>query len=183
MNFSIKSRVLDAEGIKRTIQRIAHEIVEKNQGVENLVIIGIKSRGAYLAERIAKNIKEIEGKEVPVGALDITLYRDDLTEISDHPIVHSTEINFDITGKKIILVDDVLFTGRTIRCALDELIDFGRPSSIQLAVLIDRGHRELPIRPDYIGKNIPTARKESVEVRLNETDKLEEVVVLVGDEQ
>ncbi|MDD5634534.1 MAG: bifunctional pyr operon transcriptional regulator/uracil phosphoribosyltransferase PyrR [Candidatus Omnitrophica bacterium] len=182
MNFSIKSRVLDAEGIKRTIQRIAHEIVEKNQGVENLVIIGIKSRGAYLAERIAKNIKEIEGKEVPVGALDITLYRDDLTEISDHPIVHSTEINFDITGKKIILVDDVLFTGRTIRCALDELIDFGRPSSIQLAVLIDRGHRELPIRPDYIGKNIPTARKESVEVRLNETDKLEEVVVMAGNE-
>ncbi|MGB3113404.1 MAG: bifunctional pyr operon transcriptional regulator/uracil phosphoribosyltransferase PyrR, partial [Candidatus Omnitrophota bacterium] len=145
---------------------------------KDLAVVGIKYRGAYLAERIARNLKEIEGKEVPVGAMDITLYRDDLTEISEQPVVHATEIDFDITGKKIILVDDVLFTGRTVRCALDELIDFGRPATIQLAVLIDRGHRELPIRPDYVGKNVPTSRAESVEVRLKEADGVEEVVVL-----
>ena len=179
MNLKIKSKVLDAEGIKRTIQRISHEISEKNQGVKELVVIGIRSRGAFLAERIAKNLKTIEGKEVPVGAMDITLYRDDLTEVSEQPLVHSTEIDFDINGKKIILVDDVLYTGRTVRCALDELIDFGRPANIQLAVLIDRGHRELPIRPDFVGKNIPTAKDESVEVKLKETDGTEEVVILV----
>lgn len=170
--------MLDAAGIKRTLQRISHEILEKNQGAENLVVIGIRKRGAYLAERIVKNIKAIEGKEVPAGALDITLYRDDLTEIAEQPVVHSTEIDFDITEKKIILVDDVLFTGRTVRCALDELIDFGRPANIQLAVLIDRGHRELPIRPDFVGKNIPTTKKDSVEVKIKETDNVEEVVVI-----
>jgi len=179
MNLKLKSRVLDAEGIKRTIQRIAHEIIEKNQGVKDLVVIGIRLRGAFLAERVADSLKAIEGKKVPVGALDITLYRDDLTEVAEQPLVHSTEIDFDITGKKIILVDDVLYTGRTVRCALDELIDFGRPANIQLAVLIDRGHRELPIRPDFVGKNIPTAKNESVEVRLKETDDSEEVVILV----
>ena len=131
-----------------------------------------------MAERIAAALKKIEEKEVPVGALDITLYRDDLTEVAEQPVVHATEVDFDITDKKIILVDDVLFTGRTVRCALDELIDFGRPANIQLAVLIDRGHRELPIRPDYVGKNVPTAIEETVEVRLKETDKKEEVVVL-----
>lgn len=178
MNLKEKSKVLDAEKIKRTLQRISHEIVEKNQGIKELVIIGIKSRGAYLAERIAKNIRDIEGEDIPVGALDITMYRDDLTEVAEQPVVHSTEIGFDITGKKIILVDDVLFTGRTVRCALDELIDFGRPANIQLAVLVDRGHREFPIRPDFVGKNIPTSKKESVEVRLEETDGTEEVVVL-----
>jgi len=178
MEFKVKPKVLDAEGIKRTLKRISHEIVEKNQGVKDLVIIGIRSRGAFLAERIAENIKEIEGKEVPVGALDITLYRDDLSEIAQQPVVHSTDIDFDVSGKKIILVDDVLFTGRTVRCALDELIDFGRPANIQLAVLIDRGHRELPIRPDFVGKNIPTSQKESVEVKLKETDKAEEVNIL-----
>ena len=178
MNFKVKSRILDAAGIKKTLQRIAHEIVEKNEGVEDVAIIGIKYRGAFLAERIAKNLKETQGKDVPVGAVDITLYRDDLTEVAEQPIVHSTEIDFDITGKKIILVDDVLFTGRTVRCAIDQLIDFGRPANIQLAVLIDRGHRELPIRPDYIGKNVPTAKNESVEVRLKETDGAEEVVVV-----
>ena len=175
--------MLDAEGIKRIIRRISHEIIEKNQGLENLVIIGIRSRGAYLAERIAKSMKEIEGKDVPVGAVDITMYRDDLTEVAEQPVVHSTEIDFDITGKKIILVDDVLFTGRTVRCALDELIDFGRPANIQLAVLIDRGHREFPIRPDFVGKNIPTSSKESVEVRLKEADGSEEVVVLALSEK
>lgn len=178
MELKIKSRVLDREGIERTLLRIAHEILEKNQGIGNLVVIGIKTRGAFLAAKIAKNMETIEGKEVPVGALDITLYRDDLTEVGEQPLVHATEIEFDITGKTIILVDDVLYTGRTVRCALDELIDFGRPASIQLAVLIDRGHRELPIRPDYVGKNIPTAKDESVEVRLDETDGEEEVVIL-----
>ncbi len=178
MELKVKSRVLDKEGIERTLQRIAHEILEKNHGLENLAVIGVKTRGAYLAERIARNIESIGGKGLPVGALDITLYRDDLTEIAEQPVVHATEIDFDITGKKIILVDDVLYTGRTVRCALDELIDFGRPACIQLAVLIDRGHRELPIRPDYVGKNIPTATSEQVEVRLEETDGSEEVVIL-----
>lgn len=178
MKLKLKSKILDAKGIKRTLQRISHEILEKNQGGGQLAIVGIRCRGAYLAERIAENIKTIEGKEVPVGALDITMYRDDLTEIAEQPVVHSTEIAFDITGKKIILVDDVLFSGRTVRCALDELIDFGRPANIQLAVLIDRGHRELPIRPDFVGKNIPTAKEESVEVRLKDVDGVEEVVVL-----
>lgn len=178
MNLKEKAKILDAKGIKRTIQRISHEILEKNQGITDLAIIGIRARGAYLAERIAKNMQAIENKEVPVGALDITLYRDDLTEVAEQPVVHSTEIDFDITGKRIILVDDVLYTGRTVRCALDELIDFGRPANIQLAVLIDRGHRELPIRPDFVGKNIPTSKNESVEVRLSESDDTEEVIVL-----
>lgn len=178
MALKVKSKVLDKEGIKRTLQRIAHEILEKNSGTKDIVVIGIKSRGAYLAERIAKNIAKIEGTKVPVGALDITLYRDDLTEIAEQPVLHSTEIDFDIANKKVILVDDVLYTGRTVRCALDELIDFGRPANIQLASLIDRGHRELPIRPDFVGKNIPTSKTESVEVRLKETDGTEEVVVL-----
>jgi pyrimidine operon attenuation protein / uracil phosphoribosyltransferase len=173
-----ETRLIDREGIKRVLRRVSHEIVEKNQGVDNLAVIGIKSRGAFLAERIAVNLEKIEGKKVPVGAIDITLYRDDLTEVAEQPVFHSTEVDFDITGMKIILVDDVLFTGRTVRCALDELIDFGRPASIQLAVLVDRGHRELPIRPDYVGKNLPTGRKESIEVRLQEIDKDEEVVLM-----
>lgn len=170
-------RVMDKEGIERVIRRVSHEIVERNQGVDNLAVIGIKSRGAFLAERVAANLKSIEGKQVQVGALDITLYRDDLTEVAEQPVVHSTEVDFDITGMKIVLVDDVLFTGRTVRCALDELIDFGRPANIQLAVLVDRGHRELPIRPDYVGKNMPTGRQESIEVRLAEFDGKEEVVL------
>lgn len=177
MTFKEKSQILDKEAIKRTLYRIAHEILEKNKDTANLVIVGIRHKGAYLAERIAVCIKEIEGKEIPVGTLDITLYRDDLTQVAEQPVVHETEISFDVDGKVIILVDDVLFTGRTIRCALDELIDFGRPKSIQLAVLIDRGHRELPIRPDYVGKNVPTSLKEIVEVYLEETDKKETVVI------
>ncbi len=162
---------MDKESIRRALMRIAHEILEKNKGTEDLCIIGIRTRGAILAERINECIKEIEGKNVSVGILDITLYRDDLTLVSHQPIVHETLINFDITNKKVILVDDVLFTGRTIRAALDALIDFGRPANIQLAVLVDRGHRELPIRADYVGKNIPTSLEESVKVILEETDK------------
>jgi pyrimidine operon attenuation protein/uracil phosphoribosyltransferase len=178
MSLRIKSKILDAAGIERSLQRISHEIIEKNHGLSRVVVIGIRSRGAFLAERIAANMGGIENVEVPVGALDITMYRDDLTEIAEQPVVHSTDISFDITGRKVILVDDVLFTGRTVRCALDELIDFGRPSNIQLAVLVDRGHRELPIRPDFVGKNVPTKREESVEVRLKESDDAEEAVLL-----
>jgi len=178
MELERKAQILDAEGIKRSLQRISHEIIEKNQGAKTLAIIGIKNRGEYLARRIAGYISQIEGAEVPVGAIDITLYRDDLTEVSGHPVLYSTEIDFDITKKRIILVDDVLYTGRTVRCALDELIDFGRPANIQLAVLIDRGHRELPIRPDYVGKNVPTSKTESVEVRLTETDGVDEVIMM-----
>ena len=172
-----KSQVLDKDGIKRVLKRIAHEIAEQNPETREVAIVGIKSRGAFLAERVAKNLSEITGTEVPVGAIDITLYRDDLTEIAEQPVVHGTEIEFDVTGKTIVLVDDVLFSGRTVRCALDELVDFGRAARIQLAVLVDRGHRELPIRPDYIGKNVPTSTKECVEVRLEEKDGVEEVVV------
>lgn len=181
MTLKEKAIVLDENGIKRTIQRISHELVEKNQDIKEMAIIGIKTRGAVLAKRIAKNIEEIENVKIPVGAVDITLYRDDLTEIAEQPVLHATEIDFDITKKNIILVDDVLYTGRTVRCALDELIDFGRPAKIQLAVLVDRGHREFPIRPDYVGKNIPTSKNESIEVRLKEEDGKEEVVILAEE--
>jgi len=177
MRIKEKTKLLDAAAIDRALERIAHEIVEKLKSVEDIAMVGIKNRGAYLAERLAKKIEAISGKSVPVGALDITLYRDDLTEASDQPVVHATEIDFDIGDKKVILVDDVLYTGRTIRCALDALIDFGRPGMIQLAVLIDRGHRELPIRADYVGKNVPTSTKEIVEVRLAESDGKDEVVL------
>ena len=161
--------------------RIAHEVLEKNKGTQDLCLIGIRSRGVHLAERLASCIKKIDAEGVPVGILDITLYRDDLTMISSHPVVHKTEIDFDINDKTVILVDDVLYTGRTIRAALDAIIDFGRPRSIQLAVLIDRGHRELPIRADYVGKNIPTAQNETVEVRLEEQDGRDEVVIVEKD--
>lgn len=173
-----KAKILDKEAIARTLVRIAHEILEHNRGTEDLVIVGIRSRGAYLAKRLSECIKKIDGKEIPIGILDITLYRDDLTLLDIQPVVRKTEINFDIQNKKIILVDDVLYTGRTIRCALSELIDFGRPKSIQLAVLVDRGHRELPIRADYVGKNIPTSLEQTVDVRLKELDGEDEVVVV-----
>jgi len=172
-----KAKIMDKETIVRSIIRISHEILEKNKGTGDLVIVGIRNRGAYLADRITESIKEISGNIIPQGALDITLYRDDLTEVSEQPVLKETSIDFDITGKKIVLVDDVLYTGRTIRCALDELIDFGRPSCIQLAVLIDRGHRELPIRPDYVGRNVPTNTKELIEVKLAEVDGKDEVVI------
>lgn len=164
--------------IYRTLRRISHEIIEKNKSLDNIAIVGIRTRGVFLAERISRNISQIENVILPVGILDITLYRDDLSLISEQPVVKETRLNFDINGKVVILVDDVLFTGRTIRCALDALIDFGRPRAIQLAVLIDRGHRELPIRADYVGKNIPTSLKEFVEVRVKEVDQKDEVVIL-----
>lgn len=172
-----KAIILDKQGIEKAIKRMAHEILERNTDKNSIAIIGIKYRGAFLAERLVKTIKSIIKKDIPIGALDITLYRDDLTEIAEQPIVHSTEIDFDIEGKTIILADDVLFTGRTIRCALDALIDFGRPAKIQLAVLVDRGHRELPVRADYVGKNVPTAQNEVVEVRLQESEGKDEVVI------
>ena len=177
MTLKEKSKLMDLGMIKRTLMRISHEILERNIGTKQLAIVGIRNRGAYLSSRIAEMIKDIDGNEIPQGILDITLYRDDLTMIDTCPVVHSTKIDFDITDKILILVDDVLFTGRTIRCALDELIDLGRPRSIQLAVLVDRGHRELPIRADYVGKNIPTTLDESVEVRLKEVDGREEVLL------
>lgn len=170
-------RVLDTDDIKRAIVRISHEILEKNKGTKSLAIVGIRNRGAHLAQRIASEIKKIDNHTVPVGVLDITLYRDDLTTVAEHPVVGETEIAFDINAKRIVLTDDVLYTGRTIRCALDELIDFGRPKDIQLAVLVDRGHRELPIRADYVGKNIPTSSKELIQVRLKEVDGIDEVVI------
>src|SRR3989339_666930 len=169
-------KVMDKENIRKAISRIAHEILEKNKGTKDLCMIGIRTRGAVLAERIKESIKQIEGVEIPSGILDITLYRDDLTLVATQPVVHETKISFDITDKKIILVDDVLFTGRTIRAALDAIIDFGRPASIQLAVLIDRGHRELPIRADYVGKNIPTSLNQVVEVILKESDNKADMV-------
>ena len=172
-----KTVLLDAAAIRRALVRIYHEIIEKNKGVDNIVLVGIRTRGLPLADRIAAEIENIEGKKIPVGVLDITLYRDDLSTLSYQPIVHPTEMPVDITGKTIILVDDVLYTGRTVRAALDAVIDMGRPKTIQLAVLVDRGHRELPIRADYVGKNVPTAAREIVSVQLNPVDQTEQVVI------
>ena len=171
--------VMDADRIGRALVRIAHEIVERNRGVGELAVIGVRSRGVPLAKRIAASLKAISGDDVPTGALDITLYRDDLMRqpVGPHPIVRRTEIPFSIDDRVIVLVDDVLFTGRTTRAALDALIDFGRPRAIQLVVLVDRGHRELPIKADYVGKNIPTSRREDVHVRLTELDGRDEVSV------
>ena len=165
-----KALIMDADDIRRAIKRIAHEIVERNRGTESLVLVGVRTRGVPLATRVAKAIGEIEEREIPVGVLDITLYRDDLQLVAKQPVVKKTELPFDVEGKVVVLIDDVLFTGRTIRAAMDEIMDFGRPKAIQLAVLIDRGHRELPIRADYVGKNVPTSFKEIVEVRLSEED-------------
>jgi len=170
--------VMDAKTIERALVRIAHEIVEKNKGAENMAVIGIKNRGEYLALRVARLIEEIEKVKIPVGLMDITLYRDDIQTKLEQPVVQKTEILFDVVDKVIILVDDVLFTGRTIRAALDQIIDFGRPRSIQLAVLVDRGHRELPIRADYIGKNIPTAKSEKVKVKIKEIDGEDSVSIV-----
>lgn len=173
-----KVQILDPDGIRRSLKRIAHEIVEKNKGIDDLLLVGIRRRGVPLAERLAELIKEIEGTQLLVGKLDITLYRDDLTALGDQPVVHGTDLPFSISNKKIIMVDDVLYTGRTVRAALDAIIDLGRPQSIQLAVLIDRGHRELPIRADYIGKNVPTSKKEVVHVMLQEIDGEDGVVIM-----
>jgi pyrimidine operon attenuation protein/uracil phosphoribosyltransferase len=169
--------VLDGPSIGRTLTRMAHEILEKNKGAEGIALIGIQTRGVILAQRLQENIKSISKHTVPMGILDINLYRDDLTKVSEQPVIRKTEISFDLDNMIIVLVDDVLYTGRTVRSALDALVDFGRPKRIELAVLIDRGHRELPIRADFVGKNIPTREDEVVHVHLNESDKIEEVVV------
>jgi pyrimidine operon attenuation protein/uracil phosphoribosyltransferase len=170
---------MDAERVGRTLMRIAHEIVEKNRSLDDLALVGVRTRGVPISQRLARNIASIAGRQLPTGMLDITLYRDDLMRqpVGPQPLVRSTEIAFSIDGRRILLVDDVLYTGRTVRAALDALIDFGRPRSIQLVVLVDRGHRELPIRADYVGKNLPTSPKESVQVRLVEIDGRDEVVI------
>lgn len=172
-----KSEIIDADGLRRIVTRIAHEIVERNKGVEDLVIVGIRRRGVPIATRIVAKIQEFEGAKPALGSLDITLYRDDLSTVSHQPVVGATEIPVDINGKVAVLVDDVLFTGRTVRAAMDALIDFGRPRAIQLAVVVDRGHRELPIRADYVGKNVPTSKKEVIGVKLEEIDGVDGVVI------
>jgi pyrimidine operon attenuation protein/uracil phosphoribosyltransferase len=169
--------LMDGAGIKRALTRIAHEILEKNKGVEDIVLIGIRSGGAFLSDGIAEQISNIEGGTVPVGAVDITLYRDDCSGSLPHHPVGKTEIPFSLEAKKVILVDDVLYTGRTIRAAMDAMMDFGRPKSIQLAVLIDRGHRELPIRADFVGRNVPTSQKENVQVVFDSANKPIEVLL------
>jgi pyrimidine operon attenuation protein/uracil phosphoribosyltransferase len=172
-------QVMDADRMSRALTRIAHEILERNRGLDELALVGIRTRGVPLARRIARALKEINGDDVPTGALDITLYRDDLMRhpVGPQPLVRRTEIPFSIDDRKIMLVDDVLYTGRTIRAALDALIDFGRPRVIQLIALVDRGHRELPIKADYVGKNLPTSLKQSVQVRLQEIDGTDEIVI------
>jgi pyrimidine operon attenuation protein/uracil phosphoribosyltransferase len=172
-------QVMDADRMSRALIRIAHEILERNRGLDDLALVGIRTRGVPIARRIARALKEINGDDVPTGALDITLYRDDLMRhaVGPQPVVRRTEIPFSIDDRKILLVDDVLYTGRTIRAALDALIDFGRPRAIQLIALVDRGHRELPIKADYVGKNLPTSLRQSVQVRLQEIDGIDEIVI------
>lgn len=177
----LKANLLDEKAIKRTLIRISHEIIEKNKGTEDIVLIGIKRRGYPLANRIAENIENIEGVKVPVGYVDITLYRDDITEIKDTPKINSLDLGVDVKGKKVILVDDVLFTCRTVRAAIEAIIDSGRPDTIQLAVLIDRGHKELPIRADYVGKNIPTSKSEIIAVEIEEIDGFDSVKIYEGN--
>lgn len=172
-----KAQIMDEKGISRALIRIAHEIIEKNKGVQDVALIGIKRRGVPLAKRIAEEIYNIEDVKVNVGVLDITLYRDDLSLKSEQPVLNSTSVDFDIKDKIIVLVDDVLYTGRTARAALDAVIDIGRPKAIQLAILIDRGHRELPIRADYVGKNVPTSRNEVISVNLKEIDGENKVII------
>ncbi len=172
------AKLMDTDEMRRVLLRLSHQIVEKNRELKEVVVVGIHRRGVTLAERISKMVEEIQGKKLPTGSLDITLYRDDLTRIAYQPIVRSTDILFPIDDKKVVLVDDVLYSGRTVRAAIDALLDFGRPQKIELAVLIDRGHRELPIRADYVGKNIPTSPQEMVEVRVEELDGTDEVLIL-----
>jgi len=178
MTASARVRVLDAASIERSLTRIAHEIVERNKSARALGLVGVQTRGVPLARRLAEKLAAIDGTAPPVGRLDINLYRDDLSRIAEHPILRRTEIPFELDDRAIVLVDDVLFTGRTVRAALDALMDLGRPRQIQLAVLVDRGHRELPVKADFVGKNLPTARSELVEVRLAETDGEDEVVIV-----
>lgn len=167
---NLKAVILDDKAMKRALARVAHEIIEKNKGVEDIVLIGVKRRGVPLAQRIAKNIEEFEGVKVPVGSVDITLYRDDLTTLNEDPNINNDKIEVEIKGKKVIIVDDVVYTGRTVRASIDAIFHNGRPNMIQLAVMVDRGHRELPIRPDYVGKNIPTSHEEIVSVAVSEID-------------
>ena len=177
MNYVEKAKIMSTEDMQRAMRRMAHEILEANHGVADLVILGVQRRGVPLARMLAEIIAEVENVEVPIGALDITFYRDDLSTLGPAPQVAHTEVPLDVTGRKVILVDDVLYTGRTVRAALDEIMDWGRPRAISLAVLIDRGHRELPIRPDFVGKNVPTSHKEIIKVKVHEFDDVQEVVV------
>ena len=170
-----KATILTADEVRRALTRIAHEIIERNKGAENLALIGVHTRGIPLARRLAEKLSTLEGVDVPTGMLDITLYRDDLSEVAQQPIIRETQVPFALRDRRVILVDDVLYTGRTVRAALDALIDLGRPAGIQLAVLVDRGHRELPIRADYVGKNLPTAASEVVKVKLQDTDGVDSV--------
>jgi pyrimidine operon attenuation protein/uracil phosphoribosyltransferase len=177
-----ETQILDEEGIRRALTRIAHEILERNQGPADLILVGLRRRGVPLANRLAALIRQFEGAEVPLGELDITMYRDDLELRGTRPEMHPTSMPHDVTEKRVVLVDDVLYTGRTVRAALDAIVDYGRPRVIQLAVLVDRGHRELPIRADYVGKNVPTAQHEEVAVRLEEIDGSDEVVLIRQEE-
>ena len=178
MTLSHKATVMDEKSMKQALRRISHEIIERNKGIDDVVLVGIRRRGVPLASRLQAYLNEIEGTSIPLGILDITLYRDDLAERQDQPEVHTTDVPFDLNKKQVIVVDDVLYTGRTIRAAMDALIDLGRPATIQLAVLVDRGHRELPIRADYVGKNVPTSSSELVQVRLKEVDGEDMVAIL-----
>jgi pyrimidine operon attenuation protein/uracil phosphoribosyltransferase len=173
-----KSKVIDERGFDRTVTRLAHEIIERNKGIETIALVGIRTRGEHLAQRLAGKIRSIEHKDVDLGMLDITLYRDDLQIRLDNPELKGTDIRFDVSGKNIVLVDDVLYTGRTIRAAMDALMDLGRPSTIQLAVLVDRGHRELPIRADFVGKNVPTSLGEEIRVLMTEVDGEDAVIIM-----
>jgi len=179
-SMAVKAEIMDSAAMSRAVTRIAHEIIERNRGIQDLCIVGIQRRGVVIAERIAEKIKEVEGVGVPIGILDITLYRDDLSLLAEHPVINNSDISFNVTGKKLILVDDVLYTGRTIRAAIDAIMDLGRPANIQLAALIDRGHRDLPIRADYVGKNVPTAREEDVRVEVIELDGAEKVCIMAA---
>lgn len=172
-----KAEIMDEHGIYRAVTRIAHEILERNRGVKNLSLIGIQRRGVPLARMVAQKIKEVEGIDVPVGVLDITFYRDDLSMLSEHPVINGTTIDFPINDGIVVLVDDVLFTGRTVRAAIDAIMDIGRPKIVQLAILIDRGHRELPIRADYVGKNVPTSKSEVIHVKLASVDNENAVTI------
>ena len=174
---SEKAVIMDSEAMQRAVARMAYEIIEKNKGTGSVALVGIQRRGVSIARRIAKKIKEVEGAPLPLGILDITFYRDDLSILAEHPVINGTDIGFSITGRNIILVDDVLYTGRTVRAAIDSLMDLGRARTIQLAILIDRGHRELPIRADYVGKDVPTSNDESVHVSVSEIDGVDKVTI------
>ncbi|HWC76526.1 MAG TPA: bifunctional pyr operon transcriptional regulator/uracil phosphoribosyltransferase PyrR [Blastocatellia bacterium] len=178
MDFKLKAQIMDESGITRALSRLASQIVERNVGTADLLLVGIRRRGVPLAERIADKIKQLEGQRPPTGQLDITLYRDDLSTIGPRPVVNKTDIPADVTDSTIVLVDDVLYTGRTVRAALDELVDFGRPRRVELAVLIDRGHRELPIQADYVGKYVQTTESEIIKVMLKDYDEEEQVVLV-----